>query len=62
MVTANHTPRRLSRADRSRRIFELGGVHPVGNGHGYLVDSDSGRSQYRVEVSKQGMVCVCLDW
>lgn len=64
MVTCNHTSRRLCRADRARRIFEFGKVHPTGTPGCYRVESDSQKGgSYRVEFNQKGWVyCSCLDW
>ena len=52
MATNNLTTRKLSRADRARRLFEFG-----------FVDSDTPGRQYRVEFGRgDTVVCTCLDW
>ena len=63
MATNNLTTRKLSRADRARRLFEFGHVHPSGQRNRYLVDSDTPGKQYRVEFGRgDTVVCTCLDW
>ena len=59
----NSTIRRLSRAEKARKLFETGHVHPAGDGHRYYVDAEGGFSQYRVEFAPNGAVaCNCPDW
>ena len=62
MVT-HSTVRKPDRAQKAQRLVAFGHVHPTGRRNQYLVDSDSGSQQYRVEFGAGDAVyCSCVDW